>query len=284
MHDARQHFRRGTRVPGYGHDVTVVDAADDETPLSGGRWTAGVVRVGDTVRRRPSPSSAFVADLLGHVHRAGFDGCPRYLGRDDVGRDMFSYMAGEVVPRWRRFDDVAVVAAGELLRRWHDATRGFRGYDVVCHHDPGPNNAIFVAGRPIAWIDFDFAAPGDPIEDVAYVAWSWCISGRPDRGPAPEQAQQVRLVADAYGLHRRDRLRLLAAIHEQLNRNVATWQAVAARSRNPTADHPDARLRANEVISWTRSEQRYVTGNGDAFTAALSRRSTFKIKGEPWYG
>jgi aminoglycoside phosphotransferase (APT) family kinase protein len=271
-------------------DVTVVDATDDETPLTGGRWTAGVVRVGDTVRRRPSPSSAFVADLLGHVHRAGFDGCPRYLGRDEVGRDMFSYIAGEVVPRWRRLDDAGVVAAGELLRRWHDATRGFRGHDVVCHHDPGPNNAIFAAGRPVAWIDFDFAAPGDPIEDVAYVAWSWCTSGRPDRGPVLEQARQIRLVADAYDLRRRDRLRLVPAIHERLIRNIAVWQAVAAGSREPAADHPDARLRANEVIAWTRSEQRYITRNGEAIAAALMRppaskiKGEFKIKDEPWYG
>ena len=149
----------------------------DETPLPGGRWSAGVVRIGDTVRRRRSPASAFVADLLGHVHGAGFHGCPRYLGRDHLDRDVFSYLPGEVVARWRRLDDAEVAAAARLLRQWHDATRGFRGGGVVCHHDPGPNNAVFVAGRPVAWIDFDFAAPGDPIEDVAYLAWSWCISG-----------------------------------------------------------------------------------------------------------
>jgi aminoglycoside phosphotransferase (APT) family kinase protein len=61
------------------------------------------------------------------------------------------------------------------------------GSAIPCAVSAGPNNAVFVAGRPVAWIDFDFAAPGDPIEDVAYLAWSWCISGRPDRGPAAEQ-------------------------------------------------------------------------------------------------
>ncbi len=270
-------------------DVTAVDPMGDEIPLSGGRWTAGVVRIGDTVRRRRSPASAFVADLLGHVHAAGFHGCPRYLGRDRLDRDVFSYLAGEVVTRWRRLDDVAVAAAAGLLRQWHDATRGFRGGGVVCHHDPGPNNAVFVGGRPVAWIDFDFAAPADPIEDVAYLAWSWCISGRPDRGPAAEQARQVRLLADAYGLDDDQRRRLLPAIDDRFDRNVALWRTVANSpvatcapdpvaqhpvaqhpvAQHPVAQHPDARRRAGAVVAWTRSERRFVAENAAAFQAAL---------------
>ncbi len=255
-------------------DVTVVDPPGAETPLAGGRWSTGVVRVGDTVRRRPSAASGFVADLLGHVHGAGFHGCPRYLGRDDLDRDVFSYIPGDVVARWRRLDDAEVAAAARLLRQWHDATRGFRGGGIVCHHDPGPNNAVFVAGRPVAWIDFDFAAPGDPIEDVAYLAWSWCISGRPDRGPAAEQARQVRLLADAYGLDVHRRRRLVRAIDERLEGNVALWRTVGtgtadSAAQHPVAQHPDARRRADEVVAWTRSEQRFVAENAPVFQAAL---------------
>jgi hypothetical protein len=280
-------------------DVTVVDPPGNETPLPGGRWTAGVVRVGDTVRRRRSPASAFVADLLGHVHGAGFHGCPRNLGRDHLERDVFSYLPGEVVARWRRLDDAEVAAAARLLRRWHDATRGFRGGGIVCHNDPGPNNAVFVAGRPVAWIDFDFAAPGDPIEDVAYLAWSWCVSGRPDRGPPAEQARQVRVLADAYGLDGHRRRRLVRAIDARLERNVALWRTVATGAPDPVAQrpvaqrpvaqrpvaqrpvaqqsvaqqsvaqHPDGRRRAADVVAWTRSEQRFVAENAPVFQAAL---------------
>ena len=280
--------RLGTRArhPSIGTvaDVTVIDPAGAETPLPGGRWTAGVVRIGDTVRRPRSPESTFVAELLGHMHDAGFHGCPRYLGRDNLDRDVFSYIPGDVVARWRRLDDAEVAAAARLLRQWHDATRGFRGGGVVCHHDPGPNNAVFIAGRPVAWIDFDFAAPGDPIEDVAYLAWSWCISGRPDRAPVSEQARQVRLLADAYGLDHQRRRRLVRAIDERLDRNVALWLSVATGTpgpgaqhpdarhpdtRHPVAQHPDARRRASEVIAWTRSEQRFVAENACVFQAAL---------------
>jgi Phosphotransferase enzyme family len=270
--------RARNRSVGTVTDVRPVDPMRDETPLPGGRWSAGVVRVGDTVRRRRSPASAFVADLLAHVHGAGFHGCPRYFGRDHLDRDVFSYLPGEVVARWRPLDDAEVAAAARLLRQRHDATRGFRGGGVVCHHDPGPNNAVFVAGRPVAWIDFDFAAPGDPIEDVAYLAWSWCISGRPDRGPVAEQARQVRVLADAYGLDRNGRRRLLPAIDDRLDRNVTLWRTVAAGAtgphaqhrvaKHPVAQHPDAR-RADEVVAWTRSGKRFVAENAPVFHAAL---------------
>jgi aminoglycoside phosphotransferase (APT) family kinase protein len=251
-------------------DVTAVDASGDETSLQGGRWTAAVMKVGDTVRRTSSPASKFVADLLSHVHDAGFHGCPRYLGRDDLGRDVFSYIPGDVVAHWRRFEDADVTATARLLRQWHDATRGFRGGGVVCHHDPGPNNSVFAGGRPVAWIDFDFAAPADPIEDVACLAWSWCISGRPDRGPAAEQARQVRLLADAYGLDHDGRRRLVRAIDERLDRNLAIWHAVATGRRGAVTDHSDARRRADEVVAWTRSEQRFVAEHTALFAAALN--------------
>ena len=257
----------------------------DETPLPGGRWSAGVVRIGDTVRRRRSPASAFVADLLGHVHGAGFHGCPRYLGRDHLDRDVFSYLPGEVVARWRRLDDAEVAAAARLLRQWHDATRGFRGGGVVCHHDPGPNNAVFVAGRPVAWIDFDFAAPGDPIEDVAYLAWSWCISGRPDRGPAAEQARQVRLLADVYGLDRDGRRRLVPAIDERLDRNVTLWRTVAT---GPATGTTPGRATSGRTTSGRATPGRAASGRAaagrrsrrvDAVRTAFRRRERVHVPG-----
>ena len=93
--------------------------------MQGGRLTRGVTRVGDTVRRPASAASPFVARLLRHLESVGFDGCPRYLGGDRAGRDVFSYLPGEVPAKWRRFPDGSVAAAARLLRRFHDATRGF---------------------------------------------------------------------------------------------------------------------------------------------------------------
>ncbi|GIE32629.1 hypothetical protein Ait01nite_056740 [Actinoplanes italicus] len=45
-----------------------------EVPLGGDRLTAGVFRVGDTMRRPRSPASEFVRTLLSELADAGFDG------------------------------------------------------------------------------------------------------------------------------------------------------------------------------------------------------------------
>jgi hypothetical protein len=63
-----------------------------ERSLGGGRFTPGVVRVGDTVRRPPRPSSSFVRLLLAHLERRGFDAAPRHLGTDEQGREVFTWL------------------------------------------------------------------------------------------------------------------------------------------------------------------------------------------------
>ncbi|MGR6321442.1 phosphotransferase [Micromonospora soli] len=238
-----------------------------EQNLAGGRLTAGVVRVGDTVRRPASPASRFVARLLTHLAKKGFDGCPQHLGWDQHGRDMLSFVPGHVPARWQHFTDKQVGQAARLLRQLHDATRDLAcvlGGEVVCHHDPGPNNTVFRDGQPAAFIDFDFAAPGHPLEDLGYLAWAWCISSRPDRGPATEQARQVRTLADAYGLSPTDRGRLPAAIRERLHRNEAFWRDMVD---DETASVP--RPRSAEILAWTQRELAHTEANQDTFVAAL---------------
>jgi hypothetical protein len=62
----------------------------DEVPLAGGRVNPGVVRVGETVRRPMGGRAPFIHDLLVHLERVGFDSAPRFLGVDDVGREIFA--------------------------------------------------------------------------------------------------------------------------------------------------------------------------------------------------
>src|ERR1700750_1023228 len=56
-----------------------------EHPLGGGNVAAGVVRVGDTVRKPAGFWTPAVDALLTHVRRAGFAGAPRPLGRGARG-------------------------------------------------------------------------------------------------------------------------------------------------------------------------------------------------------
>ena len=238
-----------------------------EIPLPTGRMTAGIVRVGDTVRRPSKPSSPFVAQLLAHLHDCGSEWSPRYLGQDGLGRDILAYVPGST-PGWLRFADGQIQAAATIVRQLHDLTREspLAPNSVVCHNDAAPNNFVFADGLPVALIDFDLAAPGDPLEDLGYMAWAWCVSSKPERGPVAAQAHQVRILADAYGLSAPDRARLPDWIVERQIRNVRFW---SDRLADPGST-PTSPTKIVEVIEWSGREARFTAEHRAQFMAALA--------------
>jgi hypothetical protein len=239
-----------------------------EIPLTGGYLTSGIVRVGDTVRRPHRASSPFAAALLVELEARGVAWAPRYLGLDELGRHTLSYVPGLSVSKWQRFADEQVEAAALLLRDIHEATRGSRlaaHHSLVCHNDPGPNNAIFDGERPIAFIDFDLAAPGEPLQDLGYMAWSWCVASKPERQPASEQARQVRRLADAYGLDTVTRPLLIDAMLVRQEQNATFWQEQLEGSESI----PSTPEQMRERIAWSKREFAYVVENRAHFAAAL---------------
>jgi hypothetical protein len=207
----------------------------DEVILHGGLTNAGLVtRVGDTVRRPRRPNSPSTWALLQHLERVGFDGAPRFVGVDDHGREILSFIPGEAVlephPDWALGDE-ALVSVAELLRRYHDAAASFdaaawswpefvpaRFRDgVISHNDPNLDNVIFSGGVAVALVDFDLASPGSAPWDVACAARLWApLRDERDvpRAVHGRTLQRLRIFADAYGLVRRDRDRVVdAALH-----------------------------------------------------------------------
>ncbi len=245
----------------------MIDTNGTEIPLPTGYMTAGVVRVGDTVRRPSTPASPFVAQLLAHLGDRGCEWAPRYLGQDSLGRDVLTYVSG-TTPGWSGFTDDQLRAAAVIVRQLHDLTRGspLAPASVVCHNDAAPNNFVFSDGMPVALIDFDLASPGEPLEDLAYMAWGWCISYKPARGPVAAQARQVRLLADAYGLAASDRAQLPDSIAARQIRNVRFW---SDRLAHPGST-PASPAKIAEIIEWSEREARFVAEHRDQFMAALA--------------
>jgi aminoglycoside phosphotransferase (APT) family kinase protein len=175
----------------------------NEVPLSGGRVTGGVVRVGDTVRRPVRPNSRLVRALLTQLDERGFRAAPRYLGSDEQGREVFTFLPGEVP---RELDpavpDGTLVAAARLIRNFHDATAGTaiaEDDEVVCHNDLSPCNVVFREGEPVGIIDFDVAAPGSRLRDVGMALFLWLNLGT-DGQQLDEQARRIKLFCGAYGI------------------------------------------------------------------------------------
>lgn len=169
----------------------------------------GVVRVGQTVRRPAANSSQAMRDVLVHLERAGFDAAPRWLGVDDAGRDILTWIEGDTFtergqmhpyigepPTRIEFSDAQLAAALALLRRYHDTFDG----KVICHGDYGPWNIVWRDGLPAAVIDFDQAYAGDPADDVAYALRMFVSYGFARAGPA-ELVRRTRLALTAYGAH-----------------------------------------------------------------------------------
>ncbi|MFE7331541.1 aminoglycoside phosphotransferase family protein [Streptomyces sp. NPDC057565] len=244
------------------------EISDEAVPLTGGRITHGVVRIGDTVRRPASAASPFVASLLGLLESRGFTGAPRYLGRDQEGRDTFSYVPGWVPAKFRPLTDAQVAAAGVLARAMHEATRGsdLAGqHQVVCHHDLGPNNAVFQDKIPVAFIDFDMAAPGSPLEDVGYMSWLWCVSSKAGAPSVDAQATQVRVLADAYGLAGTERAVLVDAMLERQACNARFWAEVQAGSKAVEATAQQISYR----IAWSWREHEHTAEYRKVFEDVL---------------
>jgi hypothetical protein len=204
-----------------------------EEPLAGGMGNRGVVlRVGDTVRRPFGDHSPAVSLLLEHLAGSGF-AAPVPTGRDEEGRQTFRWIHGDVpvppYPEWSLTDD-ALESVGRLLRRYHDAVRSFspaphmhwsdeladpQGGPIICHNDVCPENVVFRGGQAVALLDFDFAAPGRPIWDLAQTARMWIPLLPPELSRERADLDPFRrlaLLAHAYDLASREHRPLVEAI------------------------------------------------------------------------
>ncbi|TDD65042.1 trifolitoxin immunity protein [Actinomadura darangshiensis] len=221
-----------------------------ESSLPGGFVNVSV-RVGDTVRRQPVARSPFVHRLLGLLERAGWDGAPRFLGVDDQGREVLSFVDGHVawepVQPFGVDSDESLARVAELVREFHDLTAATDlagDEEVVCHNDLSPKNTVYRnlgAGlRPVAFIDWDVATPGRRIHDVAHLCWQYVGLG-PGIVDVGEAARRVRLVCDAYRLV--DRGELVDVILWWQDR---CWRGIAAAAA--AGDPAMVRLREAEVV------------------------------------
>ncbi|MEQ1872133.1 MAG: aminoglycoside phosphotransferase family protein [Ilumatobacteraceae bacterium] len=219
--------------------------------------TRPVVRVGNKVRRAVGWWTPAVHRLLNGLESIGFAASPRVLDIDEQGREVLSYIDGESgVAGWAKITpDDGLRRFARLLRDYHDATRKLsigdderwalvdgapKRDEVICHTDFAPWNIVWRNATPIGILDWDFAGPAPPMNDVAY-ALDYAIPFRDDETcvrshgfeEAPDRKRRIEIFADAYGLD--STTGLVDAVIERLRLDDHYVRELAARNLEPQA-------------------------------------------------
>ncbi|NUR61342.1 MAG: phosphotransferase [Catenulispora sp.] len=259
--------------------------------LGGGLANLGqVVRRGDVVERPAPPHAAALHEYLRALRDAGFDGAPEPKELRG-GREVLSFVPGGVAvppyPEWSKTEQ-SLTSVGRLLRRMHDAAAGVPipeaqwpsefvdpGAEngdhqvILCHNDACLENVVFRDGEAAALIDFDFAAPGRPLWDLAFCAWYWVpmvpgairqVEGMDGLDPFP----RLRLLVDAYGLGDADR-RTLLELFAQVTETCRRFVNGRVASGDPVFTEVDAR---RDPQRWD-NIQKWLAEHNEDFLAAL---------------
>lgn len=208
---------------------------EEETPLSepmrrawlpdGERST--VFRRGNVVVRDASPWTLSIHALLRHLADQGFEAAPKLVGTgiDDDGRENLEFVEGEFMHPGP-WSIEGLFELGRLVRRLHDAVASFRpssdmewppwfGRDIgdgsatiVSHCDLAPWNIVARDGMPVAFIDWEYTGPVEPMVELAQVCWLNAklhgdeVAGRENLPPLHERAKHLNAILDGYELEK----------------------------------------------------------------------------------
>ncbi|WNI23362.1 aminoglycoside phosphotransferase family protein [Streptomyces sp. ITFR-16] len=257
--------------------------------LVGGMANAGAVFRRGALVDRPAPRNARALHAhLRALKEHGFDAAPTPVALTGDGREQLTFVPGDVaLPPFADWamTRTALESVGSLLRRLHETSAAVgvdtraawpgeladpEGGTMLCHNDVCPDNVVFREGRAAALIDFDQAAPGRPLWDVAMTARYWVPLADPASAaafypPGLDAPARLRILADSYGLTPQARAELPHVVEQatEVCRSFVTRRV---------ADGDPVYLQAlAERGGWSRWDrlQTWLTEHREVFRAAL---------------
>ena len=257
--------------------------------LPGGVANAGaVIRRGEFVLRPSNPHSKAVHAFLRELRSTGFTGASLPVEIQADGRERLGFIEGDVpvppFPEWAQSDDT-LASIAQLMRLfhevsfqvpvgdgpWSDELADPAGGPMVCHNDVCLENVVFRDGRAVGLLDFDFAAPGRPIFDLAAFA-RMCVPIDDDLSASRlgfgllDRPDRLRLVADTYGLDAKGRSELVHHLDRPMRGGGAFVQ------RRVDAGDPNFIRMLEEMGGMERYDRRlrWWEENRDSFVRALA--------------
>jgi aminoglycoside phosphotransferase (APT) family kinase protein len=250
---------------------------------NGGR----VFRDGESVVRPAGPHDDAVTALLRALAVVGFP-APVPVGATAGGDRVFRWIEGDVgvppFPGWV-MTDAALASAGRLLRAYHQIVTGMQlpagldwsdemadpeGGPIICHNDVCLENVVYRHGEAVALLDFDFAAPGRPLWDLAQMARMWSPLRPPELVVEGMQGldpfRRLGILATAYGLDASDREEFVEMIVES-RRRAAQFVRRRLAAAEPAFVRAWAPLGGEKALD---SIQAWFTEHREAMLASLS--------------
>ncbi len=232
--DGRRHRRPTPRIP---NPVWPLDAPVRTRPIK--REAVSV--------QAPDPYSAATHALLTHLEEVGFQGAPRSFGWDAEGHHLVEWVEGLRADHPLAPDEALdPKRIGAFMREMHDALASFvpppdvqwfeglagPGAEMIIHQDISPSNILVTPDGALIAIDWDAAAPGTRLWDIAHAAHAFaplCKGGL----DAEAAADRLARFADGYGLTEQQRVELLPLLAARSERMYEYLDAMRVTGESP---------------------------------------------------